>query len=1299
MNCKYFFKNIFTTLVGLLCCIPALIGYAQENGNINFIENKGQWDDQIDFKLEINAGDVYFEGAKTTFNLFDKSVFGKAHRGEPTDSIIKGHTYTTSLLNANEDILIIKENPYSYYYNYFIGQDQTKWQSHVNAYDHSYYKNVYNGIDQTYYAKYGKLKYDFIVSPEGNPYEIQIAYEGIDKLKISKGHLVITTSIGEVIEQSPYAYQVVDGIEKKVNCKYVLKKNILSFEFPEGYNPSLELVIDPVLTFSTYTGSSANNFGCTATNDDDGNMYAGGTVFGVGYPTTTGAYQTTFGGSVVDMGITKFSANGSSLIYSTLIGGTGNEIPHSLVINSQDELIILGTSNSPDYPISAGAFQSSMNGGTGTGYAAYGFNYASGCDIVVTKVNAAGSSIVASTMIGGAGNDGILEGSMLHYNYGDAFRGEIINGLNGDIVFASTSMSSDFPVTANAPQNTLQGNSDAVLVSFNSSLTTLNFSTYIGGSSFDSGYSVQINSSGEFYMCGGTISPDFPASSGSLQSTFQGGDADGFIAHINPAGSSILDATYLGTPNYDQTFFIQTDSNDDVFVIGQTTGTYPVLNAIYSNPNSGQFIQKLSPDLSTSLMSTTIGKSLGTVDFSISAFLVSDCDFIYLSGWGGSLNGNISYGAHATASSTAALPITSDAFQSTTDGSDFYLAVLGPDANTLLYATYFGGSLSSEHVDGGTSRFDKDGTVYQAVCAGCGGNSDFPSTPGAWSPLNNNSCNLGAFKFDLGTITPGISVPQPYVCLPSSYQFNNNSSGGNQFLWDFGDGNTSNQFAPSHVYVDTGHYEVSLIVSDSLGCLANDTAYLEVDVFALDNAGVLPIDTICPGDSALLIAGGGANYEWLPSSFLSNPSGQSTYANPPITTNYMVIATDNCGADTAYVTVNVFTENYSVMDDSTICQGMTITLEAYGGDSYSWHNDPSILNPNSQTPSAIPAATTTYYVDITTSTGCTYTDSVTITTLNSVPLPNLNSDTTICAGDNFELTAHNGDSYNWTPANLLTNINGNAAMTNINSSAYIYVTATNACGEITDSIYIEVIEVYPQINPDTTICPGDTVQLYASGGDNYTWLPPITILDPDSSETGAIPIIPTQYTVNVSNNLGCSKNLTTNVYFYPRPIANITGESYLSYGHEVELEGVTNAAYFYWESVDSIYCNTCLITAAKPEETSTYIFNVQDSNGCVNSDTLTVFLDGSLYIPNTFTPNGDGINDSFSIKGEEIKTFKLYIFNRWGELIFESDSMDNQWDGNHNNRPVLIDTYIWKVEYEDYQKNFGKLIGHVNVIR
>lgn len=1275
------------------------VAYSQGSA-ANFIENQGQWSDQIDYKLPLNTGDVYFEKNQITYSIYDKSLYGKAKHGDYDDSFISGHAYRVSLINSNESARYIPGNKKEYYYNYFIGNDPTKWKSRVSVFDKIYVKDIYMGVDYTFYEFYGQIKYDFIVHPEGDPNEIKLAYEGLDGLKIKKGHLVLETSVGEIIEQSPYAYQHIDGKEVQVKCDYKLTNNELSFAFPEGYDESLELIIDPVLTFATYTGSSADNFGCTATNDLAGNMFVGGTVFGVGYPTSTGAFQISFSSGNIDMGITKYTADGTSLMYSTYIGGTGNEIPHSLVVTPNDELVILGTSNSVNYPVSANAFQTVMQGGAGTTWNGYGFNYNSGCDMVVTKLNLTGTALIGSTFLGGSGNDGLNEGSLLHYNYGDAFRGEVINGMNGEVIIASTTASFNFPVSANAPQNSLNGPSDAVLVQLNTDLSNVIFATYVGGSGYETGNSVQLNSNGEMYLAGGTLSSDFPGTIGGFHSNYQGGTADGFVARFSANGSSLLNATYIGTADYDQNYFVQTDLDDDVYMIGQTDGNYPILNAAYSNPNSGQYIQKLSPDLSTSLLSTTIGRGNGTVDIAVNAFLVSDCDFIYLSGWGGALNGNTALGAHATSSTTLGMPITADAFQPLTNGSDFYLAVLAPDAASLLYGTYFGGSVSSEHADGGTSRFDKSGTVYQAVCAGCGGNSDFPTTSGAWSQTNNaNNCNLGAFKFDLGSIIPAISVPQPYVCLPSAYQFNNNSTGGNQYHWYFGDGDSSSLFAPAHTYQDTGHYEVTLVVADSTGCLQSDTTTLFIDVFALGNASVSVIDTICRGDSALLISGGGATYQWFPTSSLSAPNSQTTYAFPSSTTQYMVVAQDSCGLDTAIITVPVFADTYAIMNDTLICAGFPITLEAFGGASYNWQNDPSMQNPGSPTPTVAPNNSTMYYVEITMPSGCVFFDSVFVETVNSLPVPSMTNDTTICLGDQITLNAQGGTTYSWSPLNLLTNVNGSSVETNILTTSQIFVEISNPCGTVFESVTIEVIEVFPEIVADTVICPGDLATLWASGGTTYSWTPTETLTSPNNDTTFAMPQEPTVYQVLVENALGCSKTLSVSVGLYQIPSVNVSGPTFVLSGQEIELNATTNGVSYFWENEDSVLCSNCLSTLVTPEETSYYYFTAIDTNGCRNTDSIEVLIESSLYVPNSFTPNGDGTNDFFRIEAREVHDFQLYIFNRWGQLIYETTDPNDFWDGSHKGKGVQIDAYVWKIDYLDNQKVRHEFIGHVNVIR
>ena len=240
-------------------------------------------------------------------------------------------------------------------------------------------------------------------------------YEGADRLFLKNGNLHIQTSVNEIIEQKPFAYQVIAGKTVEVPCIFSLNKNILTFEFPNGFDNTIPLVIDPVLTFSTYTGSIADNWGYTSTYDANGNLYAGGIVFGLGYPFTTGAYQTASGGGI-DIGISKFNSNGTGLIYSTYLGGTSSEIPHSLIVNNNNELLVYGTTGSLNFPITAGAYDVSFNGGTAVTVTG-AVPFPNGSDIFISKFNAAGSALSGSTFIGGSGNDGLNVAATLHYNY------------------------------------------------------------------------------------------------------------------------------------------------------------------------------------------------------------------------------------------------------------------------------------------------------------------------------------------------------------------------------------------------------------------------------------------------------------------------------------------------------------------------------------------------------------------------------------------------------------------------------------------------------------------------------------------------------------------------------------------------------------------------------------------------------------------------------------------------------------------------------------------------------------------
>ena len=237
------------------------------------------------------------------------------------------------------------------------------------------------------------------------------------------------------------------------------------------------------------------------------------------------------------------------------------------------------------------------------------------------------------------------------------------------------------------------------------------------------------------------------------------------MSKIKYNGSHLQSSTYYGSNEYDQVYFVDLDRYQNTYVFGQTEkqdSTF-IDNAQWSIPGSGQFVSKITPDLSQRIYSTVFGSGTG-INISPTAFLVDLCNKMYLAGWGGTVNQYPTY--FSNAGYTHNMPISSDAYQSTTDGSDFYIMVIEDDASGFVYGSYFGGPTSTEHVDGGTSRFDRKGKIYQAICAGCGNNSDLPTYPSnVVSATNNSSCNLGVFKmeFDLPYVLADFDQP-PIGC-------------------------------------------------------------------------------------------------------------------------------------------------------------------------------------------------------------------------------------------------------------------------------------------------------------------------------------------------------------------------------------------------------------------------------------------------------------------------------------------------------------------------------------------------------
>ena len=898
-----------------------IVAMADPTPEIKFIENKNQWPAYFDFSARVPGGRMFIQPGGFTYYFLDEGKMQEMHEHSHAgnnesdgtaygDQMIDGYAIDVKFMGANKQLVPKPFGKSSEYYNYFIGADSCNWASNAFAYHGFLYSSFYEGIDLKVYSAGLNVKYDFIVAPNADPSQVLIQYSGAESLGIDEmGDLQLKTSLADIIEKKPVAYQFIDGKKVFVECRYRLRGNQLSFSFSEGYDPCFELVIDPLLIFSTYSGSTADNWGSTATPGERGNLYSAGVtnLYPSGtFPATPGAFQVSYGG-IYDVGILKYDSVGHNLLYATYLGGSETESAHSLVMNSSQELIVLGTTGSSDFPTSVNAFDRSFNGGTEIGHVVV--PYGQGTDIFVARISKNGSQLLASTFLGGSQNDGINPPyGALEKNYGDMLRGDIITDDESNIYISSVTSSLNFPAINGIDDSYNGGPTDAIIVKLNTNLTEMIWSTFLGGNGADASLTLKFDKAKNIFIAGGTTSSNFPVTNGAYQEQISG-DADGWIASISSEGNFIYNATFTGTSSFDQIYFLDLNEDDEVYVYGQTSGNFPITPGVYNNPNSGQFIQKFNKSLSNLIFSTVFGSGRGIPDISPTAFLVNECNNLYMAGWGGAVN----VLTYHWQSNTVGMPITADAFQKTSSGSDFYFMVLTDDASQFLYGTYLGGTQSRTHVDGGTSRFDKGGIVYHAVCSGCAAynatghaTSDFPTTPGAWSRTNNSgNCNNAAFKFDLSSLkarlqSNSVMLDMPglnKLCIPDQIVFQNFSTGGETFEWDLGDGTRITKTDTSmilHEYPSTGRYTVWLKAIDKGTCKVKDSASIKIDVFIAETQ-LQDDDAMCFDSPYQLQASGGLHYNWRSEdgSFQSNLA--TPIVNPRDTMRYFITITERSG--------------------------------------------------------------------------------------------------------------------------------------------------------------------------------------------------------------------------------------------------------------------------------------------------------------------------------------------------------------------------------------------------------------------
>lgn len=771
--------RLSATLLLLLVLLSRPVWGQEPASTIEFSENRGQWDKRVRYAAPVAAGARLFaEHAGLTYALTAGLPGHSAHTHPTTRARLPGgrvtaHGLRVEFVRPGPAATLGAETEVPGRRHYLRGADPARWAADVRTWRRLRYRQLWAGIDLVLRENAAQqFEYDLLLAPGADASQARWRYHGADGLRLdpATGNLLVRTSAGLLTEGRPQAWQTdpVTGQAQPVPCAFELRGTTISFRLG-AYDRARPLVIDPVVRFASYTGSAVENWGFAATHDAAGNLYTAGVVFEAGYPVTTGAYQTAFAGST-DIAVMKFTTRASgpgARAWATYLGGSGLEFPHSLLVNVRGELLLLGTTSSANFPTTAGAVGRTFRGGPALApYSANSpFVLPGGADLVLARLSADGGGLRASTYLGGSGTDGLLDPAAptprLRHNYGDAFRGDLALDPEGNVYVASVTGSADFPGLAAGAY--YGGSTDGLVTSLDSSLSRVRWTTLLGGAGADAAYSLEREAAGGgLLVAGGTTSAALAGTSGGYQPTPAGG-VDGYVARLT-AGGALTQATCLGASGYDQAFFVRQGPGGQVYVLGQTLSpAWPGLDtARYHHAGGQQFIQQLAPNLRSAGFATVVGSGRATADFSPTAFGVDCYGRLALAGWGGGLDPNNG--------STIGLPTTTNALRRGTDGQDFYLLQLSDGARLLEYATFFG-TTADDHVDGGTSRFDAQGVLYQAVCA-CdqGGGGGLPIPPGAttYAPANGApKCNNAAFVFAFQANTSPAGPDTLAVCAGS----------------------------------------------------------------------------------------------------------------------------------------------------------------------------------------------------------------------------------------------------------------------------------------------------------------------------------------------------------------------------------------------------------------------------------------------------------------------------------------------------------------------------------------------------
>jgi hypothetical protein len=679
---------------------------------LRFEANEGQTDARARFLARGPGYTLFLTPSEAVLALAKSDTRANSpHGGRKATAATAEPTTARAVLRlemagANPRPAIVQEDELPGKSNYFIGNDPVKWRTNVPAYGRVRYRDIYPDVDLIYYGNQSRLEHDFVVAPGGNPGAIAFGLKGASKLHVdADGDLVMRVRGGELRLLKPEVYQLADGARREVAGRYVLRAgNKVGFEVAE-YDRRRSLVIDPVLTYSTYLGAGADR-GVGIAVDQDGSAYVAGITQSADFPTKN-AFQSTLKSSQDDF-VSKLSADGSTLVYSTYLGGgnaaagaNGLQWPSGIAVDLDGNAYIFGQSQCLDFPTTEGAFQSELMSLQNT---------------TLTKLSVDGSTLVYSTYLGGNGTD--------------QAGGIAVDG-NGEAYVTGATVSTNFPTTKGSFQTSVPGHQVAFVTKFAADGSTLVYSTFLGGSGGDGGKSIVVDSNGNAYAFGSTKSIDFPT-----KNAFQNqlpGTGNLFLTKFTADGSALVYSTYLGGSSYDLPSGLAVDLDGYAYVTGYANSKdFPTANAFQNQKRSATdynaFVTKLATDGSALVYSTYLGGTGGDRGIGIAVNPVGGD--AYVVGWTYSTD----------------FPL-KDPFQSTAAGA--FVAKFAGDG-ALVFSTYFGGSNDTANA----VTVDASDNAY---VTGATTSADFAVTEGAYQTELQGAEDAYVTKFT-GTEVPAATV-------------------------------------------------------------------------------------------------------------------------------------------------------------------------------------------------------------------------------------------------------------------------------------------------------------------------------------------------------------------------------------------------------------------------------------------------------------------------------------------------------------------------------------------------------------